>query len=40
MKSKNDNITVAPASIPQEQFLQSESTITCYSGSAGRFVPI
>lgn len=27
--------TIAPASIPQEQFLASESNITLYSGSAG-----
>jgi len=35
---KNNNfsdIVLAPASIPQEQFLSSDSTITCYSGSAG-----
>lgn len=30
-----DKIVLAPASIPQEQFLSSTSTITCYSGSAG-----
>ena len=27
--------TLAPASVPQEQFLKSDSTITLYSGSAG-----
>jgi len=36
-KNKNNysDIILAPASIPQEQFLSSNSTITCYSGSAG-----
>jgi predicted phage terminase large subunit-like protein len=39
MKNNNNNsnnrLILAPASIPQEQFLASNSTITCYSGSAG-----
>jgi len=30
-----EQFTLAPASIPQEHFLSSESTITLYSGSAG-----
>jgi len=30
-----EKFTLAPASVPQEQFLKSESTITLYSGSAG-----
>ena len=30
-----DKMVLAPASIPQEQFLSSTSTITLYSGSAG-----
>lgn len=30
-----DKFVLAPASIPQQQFLASTSTITCYSGSAG-----
>lgn len=35
-KTKNEEqIVLAPASIPQEQFLESESTITLYHGSAG-----
>jgi len=29
-----ERFTLAPASIPQEQFLQSNSTVTLYSGSA------
>jgi len=33
--NNDEQFTLAPASIPQEQFLQSTSTITCYSGSAG-----
>ena len=32
---QDERFTLAPASIPQEQFLSSESTITLYSGSAG-----
>lgn len=32
--SKEDDI-IRPASVPQMQFLQSDSTITLYSGSAG-----
>lgn len=31
----SDVITLAPASVPQEQFLASSSTITLYAGSAG-----
>lgn len=31
----NEQFTLAPASIPQENFLKSDSTITLYSGSAG-----
>lgn len=31
----SEKFVLAPASIPQEQFLASESTITLYSGSAG-----
>lgn len=31
----SDSFTLAPASLPQEQFLSSESTITLYHGSAG-----
>lgn len=30
-----EQITLAPASLPQEQFLESNSVITLYSGSAG-----
>lgn len=30
-----EKFTLAPASLPQEQFLASTSTITLYSGSAG-----
>lgn len=33
--SKNQPYTIGPASLPQEQFLASDSTITLYSGSAG-----
>ena len=32
---KDDDQTIAPASIPQEDFLKSNSNITLYSGSAG-----
>jgi len=32
---EEERFVLAPASIPQEQFLQSDSTITLYSGSAG-----
>ncbi len=31
----NEQFTLAPASIPQEQFLASTSDVTLYSGSAG-----
>lgn len=31
-----EKFTLAPASVPQEQFLASDSTITLYSGSAGK----
>lgn len=31
----SERFTLAPASIPQQHFLESESTITLYSGSAG-----
>lgn len=31
----NEQLVLAPASIPQEQFLASESTITLYSGTVG-----
>ena len=31
----DEKFTLAPASIPQEQFLDSESTVTLYHGSAG-----
>lgn len=34
-KKKEDAYVLAPASIPQEQFLASDSTITLYHGSAG-----
>lgn len=34
-KKYSEKIILAPASIPQENFLSSTSTITCYSGSAG-----
>ena len=30
-----EQFVLAPASIPQEQFLESQSTITCYAGSMG-----
>lgn len=33
--AKEEQFVLAPASIPQEQFLESDSTITLYSGSAG-----
>lgn len=33
--SNNEQFTLAPASLPQEQFLESTSTITLYSGSMG-----
>ena len=32
----SDKFVLAPASIPQEQFLKSDSTITLYAGSAGK----
>jgi predicted phage terminase large subunit-like protein len=32
---KDERIILAPASLPQEQFLASDSTITLYAGSAG-----
>ena len=32
---QKEKFVLAPASIPQEQFLASDSTITLYSGSAG-----
>lgn len=31
----NERYTLAPASLPQQHFLESDSTITLYSGSAG-----
>jgi len=31
----DERFILAPASIPQQQFLESDSTITLYSGSAG-----
>lgn len=34
--NKEEVFTLAPCSVPQEQFLQSDSTITLYSGSAGK----
>ena len=34
-KQKEEPFILAPASIPQEQFLSSASTITCYSGAMG-----
>ena len=33
--SNEERFVLAPASIPQEQFLSSTSTITCYSGAMG-----
>ena len=33
---QKEKFVLAPASIPQEQFLASDSTITLYSGSAGK----
>lgn len=33
--SKDEQFTLAPASIPQVDFLASKSTVTLYSGSAG-----
>lgn len=35
MLKQQEKLVLAPASVPQEQFLASESTITLYSGSAG-----
>lgn len=35
MLKKQERLILAPASIPQEQFLASDSTITLYNGSAG-----
>lgn len=35
IQPKNNYETLAPASVPQEQFLASTSTITLYAGSAG-----
>ena len=35
VKQKEEPFILAPASIPQEQFLSSASTITCYSGAMG-----
>lgn len=32
---QEERFTLAPGSIPQQQFLESNSTITLYSGSAG-----
>ena len=32
----DERFVLAPASIPQQQFLESNSTVTLYSGSAGR----
>lgn len=43
MKKQTQNkekFVLAPASIPQEQFLASDSTITLYAGSAGKIVPL
>ena len=34
-KNQEEQYVLAPASIPQQQFLASESNITLYSGSAG-----
>jgi len=34
-QNKQGGYVLAPASVPQEQFLQSKSTITLYAGSAG-----
>ena len=34
-QDNDEKFILAPASIPQEQFLQSDSTVTLYSGSAG-----
>lgn len=33
---QEERFTLAPGSIPQQQFLESDSTITLYSGSAGK----
>ena len=35
MKNNEEQYVLAPASIPQEQFLASDSNITLYAGSAG-----
>lgn len=34
-KKQEEQFVLAPASIPQEQFLSTTSDITLYSGSAG-----
>ena len=34
-QDNDEKFILAPASIPQEQFLRSDSTVTLYSGSAG-----
>jgi len=33
--NNKEQVRIGPASVPQEQFLESNSTITLYSGSAG-----
>lgn len=36
MSSKEERFILAPASIPQQAFLESDSVVTLYSGSAGK----
>lgn len=40
MKKEEERFVLAPASIPQQRFLESNSTITLYSGSAGERAPL
>lgn len=36
MSNEEERFVLAPASVPQQDFLKSDSTITLYSGSAGK----